>query len=132
MNAENMARDTCRWVKGHESDFRRIMAVMHRQVDEGNPCTRRDDIISFARNMGMSISVVNDLRHDHNLYAGLTRLMVMLRPRLARTIHFRKSKLDEIDLARIWHEEVDASTEFLAKSRKDAERLVEIDDISAA
>ena len=130
--AENMARDVCSWVKKHPSDFKALMRTVHHQVDIGNPRTRRDDIVSFARDMGMEVSVVDDLRHDHNLFAGLSRYMVMLRPRLARTLHFRPSKLDGIDLAAIWHEVVDPSTCFLAESWKQAAMMAETNDAAAA
>jgi len=131
-SAENMARDACMWVNAHPSDFKRLMSVFHRQVDAGFPCTRRGDVYKAALDMGMDVSVVDQLRHDHNLYAPLTRYMVMLRPRLARTINFRKSKLDQIDLVSIWHQEVDPSTVFLASSRMEAERMVELNDAAAA
>lgn len=132
LTAENTARDVCYWVKAHPSDFKALMAVMHEQVNQGNPRTRRDDVISYARKMGMSVSVVDELRHDHNLYAGLSRYMVMLRPRIARTVNFRKSKLDGIDLAAVWHEIVNPATVFLAKDRLEAERMVELGDACAA
>ncbi len=131
MDAKNLARDCCAWIRDNPGSFKRIMSVFHEQVDKGNPCTRRDDVINYARDKGFDISVVEELRHDHSLYAGITRYAVMLRPRLARTINFRKSKLDGIDLAEIWHEVVDPDTTFLAKSRKDAEVLVAVDDASA-
>ena len=131
-SAESMAFDVCSWIERHPDDYKRLLKVLHRQVDSGNPRTRRDDVISFARDMGMEVSVVDDLRHDHNLFAGLSRYAVMLRPRLARTLHFRKSKLDEIDLAAVWHECINPNTVFLAGSWMEAKRMVETDDAAAA
>lgn len=130
--AERTAYDVCAWVKGNRDSYKRMLRLFHEQVDSGNPRTRRDDVVSFARDMGLPVSVVDDLKHDHNLFAGLSRYAVMLRPRLARTLHFRKSKLDDIDLIPIWHEVVDPRTTFLAKNRREAEHLVEIGDASAA
>ena len=132
MSPENLASDVCKWIETHPDAFKRILAMLHRQVDSGNPCTRRDDIISYARDMGMDVSVVDELRHDHSLFAGISRYAVMLRPRLARTLHFRKSKLDGIDLAAVWHERVNPNTVFLAQSRMEAERMVETNDAAAA
>ena len=132
MTPENMARDACRWIGEHPDAFKRILRMLHTQVDRGNPRTRRDDIVSFARDMGFDVSVVDELRHDHNLFAGISRYAVMLRPRLARTLHFRRSKLDDVDLVSIWHETVDGKTTFLASSWKEAERMVELDDAAAA
>ena len=130
--AELMARDACRWVKTHRKDFKRLMAVMHRQVDDGNPCAKQGEVEFYAREMGIEFDVAGAFRHNRNLYPAIARYMVMLRPRLAKTINFRRSKLDEIDLAEIWHEEVDPRTVFLAQSRKEAEWLVEVGDVSAA
>lgn len=132
MNGQDIARDACAWVRRNPSDFKRLMRIFHAQVDRGVPCTRRGDVYKTALDMGMDVSVVEELRHDHNIYAALTRYAVMLRPRIARTVRFRKSKLDAVDLAAIWHEEVDAGTTFLAQSRMEAERLVEMEDVSAA
>lgn len=132
MTAENMARDACAWVKSHPNDFKSLMAVMHHQVDVGNPCAKQGEIEFYARQMGMEVDVVGVFRHNRNLYPALTRYMVMLRPRLARTINFRKSKLDQIDLVKVWHETVDPRTAFLASSRMEAERMVELDDAAAA
>lgn len=132
MTARNMAADACYWVKEHPQDFKSLMAVMHHQVDVGNPCAKQGEIEFYARQMGMEVDVVGMFRCNRNLYPALTRYMVMLRPRLARTICFRKSKLDQIDLAEVWHEIVNPTTTFLASSRKEAERLVAIDDASAA
>jgi len=131
-DAVNTAKDVCYWVKEHQQDFKRIMSVLHKQVDLGNPRTRRDDVLSYARDMGIEISLVDQLRHDHNLYAGITRYAVMLRPRLARTVNFRKSKLDGVDLVAVWHEVVNPETVFLASSRMEAERMVKSGDAAAA
>lgn len=130
--SEFMARDACRWVKAHGKDFKRLMAVMHRQVDHGNPCAKQGEIEFYAREMGIEFDVAGAFRHNRNLYPAIARYMVMLRPRLAKTINFRKSKLDEIDLAEIWHEEVNPRTVFLARDRSEAEHLVAIGDVSAA
>ena len=132
MAARDMAYDACCWVRDHRDDFRRLMAVMHHQVDIGNPCAKQGEIEHYARQMGIEFDVCGEFRHNRNLYPALTRYMVMLRPRLARTINFRTSKLDAIDLAEVWHEIVSSRTTFLAKDRFEAERLVELGDASAA
>lgn len=130
--ARNIALDACYWIKENPRDFRALMAVMHHQVDIGNPCTKQGEIESYARAMGMTIDVADVFSHNRTLYPALTRYMVMLRPRLAKTINFRRSKLDEIDLEAIWREIVNGRTLFLAHDRFEAERLVEIEDVSAA
>lgn len=132
MTARNMAYDACVWVRDNRTDFKSIMHVFHEQVDAGNPCVKQGEIEHYAREAGIVLDVAGFFRHNRNLYPALTRYMVMLRPRLARAINFRKSKLDDIDMAEVWHEVVDPNTVFLAKSRTEAEVLVAIDDASAA
>lgn len=115
-DAERNARDVCRWVRDNGS----------------RSCVKQGEIEAYVRQSGIALDVVGEFRHNRNLYPGLTRYMVMLRPRLARSIRFRRSKLDELDLAAIWHEVVDPNTVFLASSRMEAEHLVAIGDVSAA
>ena len=87
MTAENMARDACRWVRDHPDDFKRLMAVLHHQVDAGNPCSKQGEIEWYAREMGIEVDVSGVFRCNRNLYPALTRYMAMLRPRLARTVN---------------------------------------------
>lgn len=124
-DAERRIYDAAYWVRDHGAAFKALMAFMHRQVDAGNPCTTRDDALAYARGAHLGVSLSADLKRDHNLYAALTRFMVMLRPRLARTIRFRESEMDKYDMAVVWHEVVNAGTFFLARDRKEAQRLVE-------
>ena len=130
-DAEKAAFDTCYWIRDNREAFRALMAVFHHQVDKGNPCVKQGEIEHYVRESGLRLDVLDEFRHNRNLYPGLTRYMVMLRPRLARSIRFRKSKLDDIDLVPIWHEVVDPGTSFLAKDRREAEHLVAIGDVSA-
>lgn len=131
-DAERAAYDAAYWVRDNREAFKALMAVIHRQVDMGNPCVKQGEIESYIRQSGMKLDVLGEFSHNRNLYPGLTRYMVMLRPRLARSIRFRKSKLDGIDLIPIWHEVVDPRTVFLAKDRFEAEHLVETGDAGAA
>lgn len=124
MTARNMAHDACAWVSGHLGDFSRLMAVMQVQADKGNPCAKQGEIEFYAREAGIEIDVTGTFRHNRNLYPALARYMVMLRPSLAKTINFRKSKLDYIDLTEVWHEVVDPCTAFAARSRMEAEAMI--------
>ena len=132
MTARNMALDACYWIRDNGETFKKLMAVMHRQVDLGNPCAKQGEIEFYARETGIELDVVGVFRHNRNLYPALTRYMVMLRPRLARTINFRRSKLDQVDLASLWHEVVNPATVFLAENRMEAERMVASGDAAAA
>lgn len=130
--AERSVYDAAYWIKGHPSSFRALMHYMHLQVDKGVVRTTRSDAMAYAREAGLNISDFADLKRDHNLYPSITRYMVMLRPRLARTIRFRKSKVDDVDMAEIWHEVVSGSTTFLACNRKEAEQMVLLGDAAAS
>ena len=129
--AESDAYEVCRWIKENRDDFKRLMVVFHRNVDDGNPCTKQGEIEHYARELGITFSNGGEFVHNRNLYPGLCRYAVMLMPRLARTIRFRKSRLDEIDLVSIWHEVVDSRTCFLADNRFMAQHLVDIGDACA-
>lgn len=131
-DGERVAYDCCYWIKAHGDAFKAMMAYCHRQVDDGNPRTTRDDVMAWARDNSVGMSVLDDLVRDHNLFACVTRYAVMLRPRLAKTLRFRKSKLDKVDLAAIWHEVVNAGTTFLASDRFEAELMADTDDAAAA
>lgn len=128
---ERAAYDACYWIKDNPEEFKALMAVIHHQVDIGNPCVKQGEIESYVRESGIKLDVIGTFSHNRNLYPGITRYMVMLRPRLARAINFRKSRLDVVDMVAIWHEIVNPRTVFLAKDRYEAEHLVAIDDVSA-
>lgn len=129
----------CIWVKDDKwKTLTAFMAIGHGYVDEGKPRLTRSKAYALAEELGISISdndgtaVEVPLVRNHNFWPLMTRFMVMLRPRLAKVLYFRKSGFDDIDLAAIWHEHVDAGTFFFAKDRKEAQRLVEIGDVSAS
>lgn len=129
--AEQDAVEVCRWIRDNMGDFWKLMAVFKRNVDLGNPCTKQGEIEAYAREAGIHFDNGDMFVHNRNLYPGLCRYAVMLRPRLARTINFRKSRLDDIDLAAIWHEVVDSTTCFMAENRFVAQKLVRDDDFIA-
>ena len=138
MTPRDQAERVCLWIKANPHAFRMLMAMAHREVDNGNPRFTRDDAYAQLRSMGLRVAdgdgspVEVDLVRNHNFWACLTRFMVMLRPRLAKTLCFRASAYDEVDLQAVWRERVNAGTTFLASSWQDAKRLVEIGDVSAA
>jgi hypothetical protein len=131
LRPEDRVADACLWVRDNGTTFKRLMRIAHEQVDSGNPCLRRGDVARIATEMGFSVSNVDELRFDNNLWAVLTRLMVMLRPRLARCLHFRKADVDMVDIQAEWRRTVNANTTFLASSWQDAKRLCELGDASA-
>lgn len=130
LSGRELAVYCCDYVKKHPDRFKKLMHISHTEVDRGAKNLQRGDIYYLAKKLGMNISDIEDLKRDNNLWPGLTRYMVMLRPRLARVFSFRKSKLDDIDLIEIWRERVDPNTTFLANSWQEAKRNVEMDDIT--
>ena len=128
---ERLAEYGCAWIRANRPAFKKIVHIIHCEVDSGNPCVQQGDIVKLARERGIDIGEYPGIRRDRNLWPVITRYAVMLRPKLARALHFRRSKLDEVDMVAVWHENVNPRTEFPAKSWKEAKRLVEIGDVSA-
>lgn len=130
-SGQELAEYTCCWIKGHWPTFRSIMRIAHQAVDKGEQLSGTE-VYYRAKQAGVSISDLAEYKRDKTLWAGIARYMVMLRPRLAKCIEFRSSKMDGVDMVEIWHDNVSANTTFLAGSRKEAQRLVEIGDVSAS
>ena len=125
ISAELMVECACVWVRDHNRQFRTIMSLVHEQVDEGNPCVQEGDIALLARARGFGWSEVKEFKCDHNIWAVLTRYMVMLNPRLCRALCFRKSKVDDVDLQAKWYECVPGQTNFLARNWQEAQLVCE-------
>ena len=121
----------CYWIRENRTNFKRIMLICHREVDKGNPCLQRGHVYKLAQDAGMSVTVAQELKRDHNLWSVITRYMVMLRPRLARSINFRTAPVDTVDFAKEWREIVDPQTEFLARDWREAKRLCEMRDVTS-
>ncbi|MBX9032642.1 hypothetical protein [Gordonibacter massiliensis (ex Traore et al. 2017)] len=136
MNARLQAERVCCWIKENPRALNVLMRIAHDYVDAGRPRLTRSRAYSMAEDRGIAItdrdgSPDEDVARNHNFWPCLTRYMVMLRPRLARTLHFRESAFDEIDLQEVWRNNVNAGTVFFASDRKEAQRLVEIGDVTA-
>lgn len=135
-DARTQAERVCCWVKANPKAFKFFMATAHRFADEGKRLTR-SRAYAIAEVEGVKIAdddgspAEHDITRNHNFWPCITRLMTMLRPRFAKCFEFRKSMFDDIDLADVWHDNVNAGTTFLASSRKEAQHLVEIGDVGA-
>lgn len=135
-DARHQAERFCCWVKRNPKAFKFFMATAHRFADEEKRLTR-SRAYAIAEVEGIKITDADgepcewDITRNHNFWPCLTRLMVMLRPRLAKAFEFRSSRFDEVDLVEVWHENVNAGTTFLAKNRAEAQHLVEIGDVAA-
>ena len=131
MRGQDLAEYGCCWIKDNHPSFLKLMHLVHIEVDKGNPCVQQGDILSLAKEAGIDIGDYPGIRRDRSLWPVITRYMVMLRPKLAKSLQFRKSKVDEVDMADAWHRLVNAGTFFLASSWKEAKHLCEINDASA-
>lgn len=132
MSGERLAQYGCGWIKDNKAAFNKIMHIIHLEVDSGNPSVQQGDIVKLARDHGIDIGEYPGIKRDRSLWPVITRYAVMLRPKLAKSLHFRKSKLDSVDMVAIWHEHVSAGTFFFASDWKEAKHLVEIEDVSAS
>lgn len=129
--AEDMAKNACFWIRDHEKQFKTMMWLVHEQVEDGNPCVQEGHIEMLARKHGIEWSEIKELKRDHNMWAVLTRYMVMLSPRLARSLRFRKSKVDDLDLQAIWYGINPRQTFFRASSWQEAKQMCANGDVAA-
>lgn len=132
IQAKTLAESACWWVKQDRERFRKMKSLVRLEMNRGNPRVQEGDIILLAKQCGLDWATDDDFRRDHNIWAVLTRYMVMTDYKLARVLHFRKSKVDDIDLARVWHENVDCNTFFQASSWREAKEMCESEDGGAA
>lgn len=119
-SAENNARDAVRWVSDNPEAWGYLLKTVKWLNDHGRP-VMRDSIYTRAAESGVPITVNDQFMRDHNMWAVLARYMVMLDPSLLRCVRLRKSALDEIDLASIWRERMDAP--LAAESVKEASEV---------
>lgn len=131
MNGDQLVEYGCTWIKENKASFHKIMHLIHVEVDNGNPCVQQGDILALAKERGIDIGEYPGIKRDRNLWPIITRYAVMLRPKLAKSLHFRKSKADKVDMVAEWHRTVNAGTYFLAMDWKEAKHLVEIGDVAA-
>lgn len=130
-NGQQLAEYTCCFIRNHRATFKKIMWLMHRAVDNGEMLSGTE-VYYRAKQAGVPITECAEFKRDKTLFAGIARYAVMLRPRLARCLEFRKSKMDkDVDLVKVWHDTVDSRTTFLASSWKEAQHLCEINDAAA-
>lgn len=137
---EERVRKVCGWIAFEDESGRRvnyskmvaIMRMCHRAVDDGT-LVNRDIAYYEALRMGWGIADAEDVfKRDHDFWSVLARYMVMLRPRLARCINFKRAPVDDAPLVEVWHEVVDPLTLFLAESWEAAKEAVRLGDASAA
>ena len=129
--SQELVDNCCWWIKSNRKTLNRIMHLIHKEVERGNPGVQRDHIYTLAMQSGMRVSDCDELRRNHNLWSVLTRYMVMLSPVLARSLAFRRCGIDDVDLVEAWERIIGPGTLFHARGYEDALRLIEIGDVAA-
>ena len=123
MEGSELAFKTCKWISENREAFDALMFLVREEKRRGNPSVQRGDVWNLAREKGLDVSDIPGLKRDNNLWAGITRYMVMIDPSLCSCLSFRPSKLDVVDLRAMWHDHVDESTVFQANGRAAASAL---------
>ena len=84
----------------------------------------RSHIYTLAMLQGMDITLCEEFNMDHNLWAVLSRYLLMFRPSLAEVIFPKRSKVDDagLDFEALWHRDVAANTFFRAPDWRAAKR----------
>lgn len=84
----------------------------------------RSHVYTLAMLQGMDITLCEEFNMDHNLWAVLSRYLLMFRPSLAEVIFPKRSKVDDagLDFEALWHRDVAANTFFRAPDWRAAKR----------
>lgn len=122
--AKDYGKPSSRWM--------RLVRLCERKARAGEPCIRRGDLYRMAQEEGLDITICREFRFDNNIWAPLSRYLLMFRPRLAGSIHPKKSEIDDIDLVKVWHDQVNPQTFFFAETWQEAVEAFELMDVSAA
>lgn len=121
----------CAWIAdGYPHRWMQLVRICEQEVERGSKCLRRGDLFLIAQHQGMSMSVAKEYRFDNNIWAPVSRYLLMFRPVLAQAIHPNACDLDTYDLKRFWHENVRPGTYFLADTWQDAVAAYESGDAS--
>ena len=110
--------------------FFKMVRLCERAMAEGLPLIRRGDLFYLAKDQGFDMTLCREFKFDNNLWAPLSRYILMFRPSLAHVIHPKKSDIDSLDFERIWHEQVNPHTFFYAHNWQEAVRMCEMKDIA--
>ena len=122
--AKDYGKPSSRWM--------RLVRLCERKARKGEPCIRRGDLYRMAQEEGLDITICREFRFDNNIWSALSRYLLMFRPRLAGAIHPKKSEIDDIDLVKVWHDQVNPQTFFYAETWQEAVEAFELMDVSAA
>lgn len=122
-DARVLVQRTCLWCKAHPGDWARLRAVCDRMCREGY-LIQRDNVYTVAGQLGIRIQD-DEFRRDHNLWSVLARLMAMLQPSLVGAMAFRRTPVDDVDIASAY-EALVGPAPFVARSLAEARAVWDV------
>lgn len=102
--AEKSAKRACEWVLQHPESYQQLVGMIDDMRLAHYPRVMRGDIYLQALQHGITITDAQEFRRDHNLWAGIVRIIKFQYPELRNVLHTRKSKLDVINIERMFTE----------------------------
>ena len=115
-------RSALAWAKdGYPYKWMSLVRLCEAEAAAGNRRIRRGDVYTLARQHGLTVSECEAFRHDNNLWAALSRYLLMFRPGLACAIFPDPQPWDGVfDLVAEWHAHVSPATPFYIADWRDA------------
>ena len=98
-----------------DGNWMRLVRLCERAMADGWKRIRRGDLFVIAAQQGMDMTLCREFCFDNNLWAPLSRYLLMFRPKLAAVIFPKRqktSRIDEVDFVAAWHEQVNPATFF--------------------
>ena len=128
----------CAWAaKGYplaDGNWMRLVRLCERAMADGWKRIRRGDLFVIAAQQGMDMTLCREFCFDNNLWAPLSRYLLMFRPKLAAVIFPKRqktSRIDEVDFVAAWHEQVNPATFFYYPTWEEAVEAWEKGDAAA-
>lgn len=115
-------------------NWMRLVRLCEKAMADGWPRIRRGDLFVIAAQQGMEMSLAREFCFDNNIWSGLSRYLLMFRPKLAAVIFPRRcktSRIDEVDFEAVWHENVNPATFFYFPTWEQAVEAWQAGDVAA-
>lgn len=119
------AKDACMWARDNRTSFTRFVNALL-ELSKREPYISRDNAYYIAKHHSIEISLIGELKRDHNLWAALSRYAIMLHPELINHIKPKPANIDTVDLAYVWRSIVDRETVFEVGSWMQAAKWCEV------
>lgn len=100
-DAKKRVAKACHWIKNNPDKWQALRSFCKELVVTGDPI-QRGSVYEMARSRGMDIRLASLFKRDHNLWSVLSRYLVMERPELMRSLRFRQTPIDKVNLAAYW------------------------------